>query len=257
MAKPRVTSADRLSNVIEVAELGRRSGLLSAERDAGNIIEEGVIYFISGRPVFAALGSLRGREALRLLTTWTGCRFAFDPDAPPPAPNVSAPVPSVEMPSRPQHAAPRQSSYPGTSGPGASGYSLPNGNTGANGGNGANGSGWQNGNGANSGLWNMERVPSRDYQPSNGGYGQSSVAAFSQAAQQRELTRRPRRAPDVRDLMQVVTAYNLSRGHRTLLLLADGEHTILDLVRLSSKPVDEVVQWLGELEQYGLIYYYA
>jgi hypothetical protein len=70
------------------------------------------------------------------------------------------------------------------------------------------------------------------------------------------LARRPRRAPDVRDLMQVVTSHNLSRGHRTILLLADGEHTVLDLARLSSKPVDEVTALLGELESRGLIYYY-
>ncbi len=257
MAKPRVTATDRLSNIIEVVELGRRSGLLSVERDTGSIIEEGVVYFISGRPVYAALASLRGRDALRSLSRWAECRFAFDPDAPPPAPNVSAPVPSVEMPSAPQRSAPRQSSYPGASGPGSSGFSRSNGNGWMNG-NGANsGNGWMNGNGANSGLWNADNTPPQEQRPPYNGYGQSSVDAFSDAAQQRELTRRPRRAPDVRDLMQVVTAYNLSRGHRTLLLLADGEHTILDLSRLSSKPVEEVVQWLGELEHYGLIYYYA
>src|SRR5689334_3244006 len=99
MAKPRVTATDRLSNIIEVVELGRRTGLLSVERDTGSIIEEGAVYFISGHPVFAALASLRGRDALRALSRWAECRFAFDPDAPPPAPNVSAPVPSVEMPS--------------------------------------------------------------------------------------------------------------------------------------------------------------
>lgn len=273
MAKPRVTAADRLSNVIEVVELGRRSGLLSVERDAGTILEEGVVYFISGRPVFAALGSLRGRDALRALSRWAECRFAFDPDAPPPAPNVSAPVPSVETPSRPQRAAPRQGAYSGTSGPGVSGYANSNGNgwmhgtgagagAGAGTGTGAAGSGansWMNDSGASSGIWNVDNLPPQEYRqpPSYTGYGQSSVEAFSHAAQQHELMRRPRRAPDVRDLMQVVTAYNLSRGHRTLLLLADGEHTIMDLVRLSSKPVEEVVQWLAELERYGLIYYYS
>jgi hypothetical protein len=123
--------------------------------------------------------------------------------------------------------------------------------------NGTNGNGRGHANGASSGLWNPTGAPPQEYRQRNTGYGQSSVDPFSDAAQQRELLRRPRRAPDVRDLMQVVTAYNLSRAHRTLLLLADGEHTILDLMRLSSKPIEEVVQWLGELERYGLIYYYS
>lgn len=70
------------------------------------------------------------------------------------------------------------------------------------------------------------------------------------------LQRRPRRAPDVRDLMSVVTAYNLSRSHRAVLLLANGEYTVLDLARLSSKPVGEVAQILADLEARGLIYYY-
>jgi hypothetical protein len=71
------------------------------------------------------------------------------------------------------------------------------------------------------------------------------------------LARRPRRAPDVRDLMTVVTAHSLSRSHRTILLLADGEHTVLDLARLSSKSVDEVTALLGDLEARGLVYYYS
>ena len=70
------------------------------------------------------------------------------------------------------------------------------------------------------------------------------------------LGRRPRRSPDVRDLMTVVSTYNLSRSHRSLLLLADGTHNVLDLARLVSKPIDEVTQLLAELEVRGLIYYY-
>jgi hypothetical protein len=57
--------------------------------------------------------------------------------------------------------------------------------------------------------------------------------------------------------MSVVTAHNLSRSHRTVLLLADGEHTILDLARLSSKSVDEITWLLADLESRGLVYYYG
>jgi hypothetical protein len=57
--------------------------------------------------------------------------------------------------------------------------------------------------------------------------------------------------------MAVVTTYNLSRNHRTVLLLADGEHSILDLARLSSKSVDEIAGLLADLESRGLVYYYA
>jgi hypothetical protein len=70
------------------------------------------------------------------------------------------------------------------------------------------------------------------------------------------MQRRPRRAPDVRDLISIVAAHNLSRSHRTVLLLADGEHTVEDLARLSSKPLNEVAGLLDELETRGLVYYY-
>ncbi len=56
--------------------------------------------------------------------------------------------------------------------------------------------------------------------------------------------------------MAVVSSYNFSRSHRTILLLADGSHNVLDLARLASKSVDEVTQLLAELEARGLIYYY-
>jgi len=85
--------------------------------------------------------------------------------------------------------------------------------------------------------------------PSTGALGGAPMSAQT-------LQRRPRRAPDVRDLIAVVGAYNLSRNHRTILLLADGEHTVLDLTRLSSKPIDEIVTLLADLERLGLVYYY-
>jgi hypothetical protein len=67
--------------------------------------------------------------------------------------------------------------------------------------------------------------------------------------------RRPKRATDVRDLINVVTTYNLARSHRTVLLLADGEHTVQDISRLSGKPVEDVVQLLRDLEERHLVFY--
>jgi hypothetical protein len=205
------------------------------------VLEVGEIYFISGRPVYAALGSLRGREALRALTSWARCRFAFDPDVPPPVPNVSASVPAVGAPPDPERPARRDF---GSSSPGGPGYAIPHGND------------QRGGNGAGFGMGNGQSTSPNGYSQPTGGFAQSGFYNFNNTAPRPELQRHPRRAPDVRDLMSVITTYNLSRGHRTLLLLANGEHTILDLVRISAKPVEEVMQLLAELERYGLIYYY-
>jgi hypothetical protein len=71
------------------------------------------------------------------------------------------------------------------------------------------------------------------------------------------LLRRPRRSPTAQDLMAVIQGYGLSRAHRTVLMLADGDHNVLDMARLSSKRIEEVQALLGELEGHGLIHYYA
>src|SRR5258708_11128421 len=115
MAKPRVTATDRLANVIEVVELGQRTGLLSAERGSGSVLEEGALYFASGRVMYASLAGLRGREALAALGRWGACRFSFDSNVQPPIPNITAVFPIPDMP--PQM---RRGASPPPSGPPAS-----------------------------------------------------------------------------------------------------------------------------------------
>ncbi len=94
MAKPRVTTTSRLADVIEVVELGRRTGLLMVERGSGEMMEEGALYFHAGRAMYAAVERVRGQDALAVLGGWGACRFAFDPDAARPAPNLAPPQPT-------------------------------------------------------------------------------------------------------------------------------------------------------------------
>lgn len=274
MQKPRVTATDRLANVIEVVELGQRTGMLAVERGSGSVLEEGEMYFVSGRVIYASLAGLRGREALAALSRWGPCRFCFDRDVPQPVPNVpiesssgqraavrpgfGASTPGYRSPSSYESSGvwPMQTPPP----PNTGSLNIPgrmNGQpTGANGyGNGyGNGNGNGNGNGANG----YGRTGSLDFGTPSG-YAlrhQDGMPAGGNPTSPSLLNRRPRRAPDVRDLMNVMTTYNLTRSHRTVLLLADGEHTVLDLARLSSKSVDEVSTLLSELEARNLVYYY-
>ena len=298
MPKPRVTATDQLANVIEVVELGRRTGLLSAERGSGSVHEEGEIYFLHGRATYASLAGLRGREALAAMSRWGACRFSFDREIPSPAPNIAAPPPGPPPipnrisdpnlvhaqqaggqrvpegsgvwgfpPQAPGGAFPGGGSGPlypsgplGGSGPlgplgGASGPldgSGIFGTSGAFGGSSAGAGGYPYGAPDGSGSFGASGPAGSQYQRP---FAPPAAAERAQPSAS-FLARRPRRAPDVRDLMQVVTSHNLSRSHRTILLLADGEHTVLDLARLSSKPVDEIVGLLGDLEERGLVYYY-
>jgi hypothetical protein len=275
MAKPRVTATDRLANVIEVVELGQRTGLLSAERGSGSVLEEGEIYFASGRVIYAALAGLRGREALAVLSRWGPCRFSFERDALRPAPNIVGTQPSMPG-SQPGYTPGSQPGYaPGRgvehSGiwPGQPAYEGGDGYSA--GANGYGGYGYnENGNGTGYGAGTNGFPPAFPSSPPPTGpigypppypspaRGLPTNGDLPGATGGLSLlNRRPRRAPDVRDLMAVVTTHNLSRGHRTILLLADGEHTVLDLARLSSKSVDEVSALLSELEARGLVYYYG
>jgi Domain of unknown function (DUF4388) len=232
--------------------MGRRSGMLSVERGGGSVLEVGEIYFVLGNPIYASLSGLRGREALGALGNWGPCRFAFDTDAPRPPANIAATDPSQKSrPSDPgvwpREAAPTYSS----SSVHTTGHLS-----------------------AGSGRWALQTNPdgfarpgsiphnisppqTRPFTPSQSGMLDRQGRPPTPRDGTSGLGRRPRRAPDVRDLMTVVTAHNLSRSHRTVLLLADGEHTILDLARLSSKSVDEITVLLADLEVRGLVYYYA
>jgi Domain of unknown function (DUF4388) len=253
MAKSKVTATNRLANIIEVVELGRRTGLLAAERDGNGFLEEGEIYFISGHPVFATLGPLTGREALKVMVRWGECRFAFEPSAPRPIPNVSGVLPALDNNGapygvstdydspQPMDTPPRRAPTSGAGGAGwGYGASSPNMAPGTN----PNSAHTPNPpNLGGSGIWNFPETPP------------PPPAYRSSPRQPNPFERQlPRRTPDVRDLNTLVATYGLSRGHRTVLLLANGQHSISDMARLSSKSLDEILQLLNDLQGFGLIF---
>jgi len=98
MQPQRETLTDSLANILQILQLGYRSGTLTVEREAGNAIEEGYIVFVNGRVVDAQLQPYHGMEALRALQTWGSCRFAFldanDPGVVPPPRPLASPSPT-------------------------------------------------------------------------------------------------------------------------------------------------------------------
>ncbi len=80
---------DQLADVIRIAQLVRKSGVLIVERgEPGTAIEHGSITFIEGQITEAQCDQLRGPNALNWLQGWGRCRFTFLPlsSAPAPAP---------------------------------------------------------------------------------------------------------------------------------------------------------------------------
>lgn len=233
MSKARDTATDRLSNIIEVVELGRRTGLLAAERGIGPSFEEGEIYFVGGRALYASLMHLRGRQALTALGQWGPCNFSFDAMARAPIPNIAEAI------TGPNGAVSRVTGGPSP----APAYATPN--TAAS-------PRWSPPSGA-IGTMPVGEAPGMAAVPG----GSSNVQGQpGRAPKSGPLGRRPRRSPDLRDLMTVVTTHHLSRVQRTILLLADGAHDVVDIARLASRSLDEVTQILSDLQGRGLIYFY-
>src|SRR5215469_8927528 len=79
MPHKRGTTTDNLLNIIQVIQLGQKTGYLMMERGEGSEREEGELIFISGQIVEAHSGDLAGQQALDWLKTWRTCRFLFVP----------------------------------------------------------------------------------------------------------------------------------------------------------------------------------
>lgn len=77
MQPERETLTDSLASIIQILQLGQRSGTLTVERDAGQTFEEGYIVFVNGRIVDAKANQYSGGVAFNYLNTWGRCRFSF------------------------------------------------------------------------------------------------------------------------------------------------------------------------------------
>ena len=77
------TSTDRLANVIQVIQLGRKTGALTVERASNSGLEHGVIFFVNGQVARASVNELEGTLAFNRLNTWSACRFTFTPSTSP------------------------------------------------------------------------------------------------------------------------------------------------------------------------------
>lgn len=77
MSQNRETATDRLVSIIQLVQLGRRTGTLTVRRGEGFTQEEGSITFLKGQIMQAALGRQHGAEALNRLSIWGHCRFIF------------------------------------------------------------------------------------------------------------------------------------------------------------------------------------
>jgi hypothetical protein len=82
MTQRRVTATNQLSTVIDVLQLGKKTGILTVERGEGETYEEGRMTFVNGQVVQAVISPYVGRDAATKLFSWQACRFSFVPTLP-------------------------------------------------------------------------------------------------------------------------------------------------------------------------------
>ncbi|MBA2284613.1 MAG: DUF4388 domain-containing protein [Ktedonobacteraceae bacterium] len=202
MPQQRGTITERLIDVIQVIQMGRKSGLLTADRGEGRTFEEGAITFVTGQVVQATATHLTGHEALNWLKSWGTCYFTFVPAASSPAPvprGISGGIATDTDPVlRTQPLATPKVTRPLLA---------------------------YNTNG-------------REIEPP---IAPAPVAAAPYRIHQRD------------NALQAIEHAGLSRAHRRLLLLINGERSLPELARLTGHNRDEVSRMLYDLERAGLI----
>lgn len=243
MSQQPKTETDRLANVIQVLQLGQKTGRLIVERDNGPYFEQGMITFVSGQVVQASLNQLQGPEALNRLKSWGACRFAFTPEQ---HSNMTGRMPALPA-SPPPALSPRQPGWgeTGNSTPGTP--PLRNGSSPLRNGT----SPLRNRTSGLSPLSGQVPVP---------GYSQDTI--HSKTTRDLGGTRQPTptawlatpyRTRHMEEGIHLIEQMGLSRTHRRLFLLIDGGRTVKELIRLMSHNPEDVQRLLHDLERAGVI----
>lgn len=204
-----------------------QTGRVNLERSKGGVHETGTILFLYGRAVAAQSGGRNGLDALQWLQSWSTCRYTFHAQSPTEV-TASLPttMPTVETTDDSQ------------------------------------------GNALNYFSQFLPRRTGRPDEPntnfSNNGTQTASTGPFSQplpptTPRVPQTPPPPPRVPTPRRLIQGPEALGflqqlrLTRLHRHIFLLLDGQRTAGDLARLTGHTAGEIQQLLTELEFYGLI----
>lgn len=206
MAQQRETITNSLTSLIQVIQLGRKSGILTVERGDGAAFEEGMITFANGQVVEALAGILNSQDALRWLGTWETCRYAF------------IPTPTSEIPAM---SAPMNTSV----------FDQGMRDTGT-----------------------QPRIPTSPLRES-AARRQASNGRAEPVISPMPASVVPYPVRSLEESLYRAEQLGLSRQHRRLLLLVDGQRSILEMARLIGRAQGEVQKLLVDLELAGIIQY--
>lgn len=217
MSQQPKTETDRLANVIQVLQMGQKTGRLVVERNEGPQFEQGIITFVNGQVVQASVNQQQGPEIFEWLKGWGSCRFTFTPEQ---RSGTAGRIPAL----------PPQPQPPQTSTWGGPGYRTPT---------------------TTSSLPTTFPGP---FYPQQNNYPQTT--GNTTGARPRTPSAwlaTPYRTRHIEEGMHLIEQMGLSRTHRRLFLLIDGGRTVRDLVRLMAHEPEAIQRLLQDLERAGVI----
>jgi hypothetical protein len=257
MPQQRDTATDRLLNVIQVIQLGRKSGLLSVERGEGIQFEEGMIMFVNGQATQASVGQRTGLEAFNWLSTWNACLFSFIPSsttasgalsATPAIPNTpnSTFIDTNSSVHAQQGSNGRLRAQQITNGR-LQAQQITNGRLPAQ----------HNTNGQ---LQAQHNTNGRLQAQQPALHRQTEIPQVGEDRERNRSTQAfgsvstgPHRTIQLEDGLRLIEQAGFTRAHRRLFLLIDGSRSTAELVRLMGREQYEVRILLNQLEEAGLI----
>jgi hypothetical protein len=268
---------DRLETILQAAEQTQQTGIMNVQRGKGGVSEKGIIYFLHGQAVDATVGERKGVEAWNWLKTWNSCQYVFTSKSPAeiPAPSPSVPeaassnklasplafvanilprvtthnetksdsqVADSEIPSQPTEPLPdgvvEQLSFQTPISPvqAPAAYNTP------------------------PALPAFQ--PPATYRPAgtNNNYTPvtpsrpvTPIPPVYHAPGQASATHRPFRLVQGPEALTYMTKAKLTRQHRHIFFLLDGQRTVDDLTRLTGNHITDILRLLADLERIGLI----
>jgi len=220
---------DRLETTLQTLQSFQQTGILNMERARGGVRETASIAFLEGEPVEATAGELYGEEALEWILTWGSCRYTFEVRFPseivvPPPPLPPTEVATSTSPlaffsqvaQKYTHAAPDGLQAHDDN---LEEYSLPG----------------------------TPPVTTPQSTPS------SSPRVPLPPASPAPSLQVPYRLLNGPQTLSYLERSGLSRLHRHVFFLLDGQRNIIDIVRVTGRSFQEIQQLLADLERLKLI----
>jgi hypothetical protein len=232
MPHKRGIATDQLTNVLQVIQLGRKTGLLTVERGEGVQREEGEITFQQGHIMYVRSGQLEGMTALNWLRTWGPCRFVFEninnerstePIQELSPKSTTGSLSAIRSSLRDTHLTPT---------PQVAHTPPPLGN------------------------YTQRHQTGIQRHQTDKRFNQALHAATEPAhTQMSSNIPIPRRACPADEGLKLLSMANLSRHHRQCYLLIDGQRTLVELARLMKRGPEDVIFLLQDLTNIGIVQY--